>query len=656
MRNYFLLLIPTIGLLVGCGSNTEKTTQQPAVQNESATSKNTTTAVNPSAAVENLSNSPTEILPHEPKTPDIWIAAAQGNVDDVRHYLKSDSSLLNRPDEKGLAPLHKAALAGRIETVTFLLDSGAKINVRVTTFQGTPLQYAAAYGHLEVARLLVDRKANVNAKDTRGRTPLDWADLKGHAQIVQLLRPLTNESASAVTTKEPTRSTKPLAPAPEPKQSDTLPAGRTPYKPTLQQASPRESLKFIKGDAKTIESDAPDFLVGEQGQLVTLIRPVVANLHIQDAFRVALHWEPSTGPLKGNNHTPSWFPRATLSSLKFKITTPDEKTMVLQAEAKGADTWNYGFYYRPTLLITLNEKGISTPRGFNGNWSKGKSDLHREGLYRITISGALMFGASGKGEREDPRYPPVPFETSEIAFFKSKARKPLSSIRQKAREKLGERFKVKEFLAPGFRTESGMVSGMVTEDPSGSLYVHFAGETINWGFKHYIANVDPNGKVLGLREKYVGTCVAEGTKVRTRRGLVAVEEVRIGDHVQGYDLTSRKCTFNHVEMVRRSRATKSMQIIGSLRLTGAHPVYTAEGWKPASQLNSSDKVFTDALRFEMGTHAIIEEQVDVYDLAVSGTHNFFAGGILVHNKDRAYSPALDDPWYFFWPKQVEKQQ
>ena len=58
----------------------------------------------------------------------------------------------------------------------------------------------------------------------------------------------------------------------------------------------------------------------------------------------------------------------------------------------------------------------------------------------------------------------------------------------------------------------------------------------------------------------------------------------------------------------------------------------------------------DALKYKRGTPAIIEEYVDTYDLAVSGTHNYFAGGVLVHNKDRSYIPGIDDPWYFFWPR------
>jgi hypothetical protein len=45
----------------------------------------------------------------------------------------------------------------------------------------------------------------------------------------------------------------------------------------------------------------------------------------------------------------------------------------------------------------------------------------------------------------------------------------------------------------------------------------------------------------------------------------------------------------------------------------------------------------------------IEGTVEVFDLTVDAPHNFFAGGFLVHNKDRDYSPSIDDDWYVLWP-------
>ena len=56
----------------------------------------------------------------------------------------------------------------------------------------------------------------------------------------------------------------------------------------------------------------------------------------------------------------------------------------------------------------------------------------------------------------------------------------------------------------------------------------------------------------------------------------------------------------------------------------------------------------DGYLFAIGGGARIESETKVFDLAVGPPHTYFAGGILVHNKDRGWSADLDDPWYFYW--------
>jgi len=50
------------------------------------------------------------------------------------------------------------------------------------------LHYAAAWGHKEAAELLIAKGANVNAKNDDGETPLDWAIIRKHTEIADLLR------------------------------------------------------------------------------------------------------------------------------------------------------------------------------------------------------------------------------------------------------------------------------------------------------------------------------------------------------------------------------------------------------------------------------------------------------------------------------------
>jgi len=48
--------------------------------------------------------------------------------------------------------------------------------------------YSSQYGHPIIAKLLLDAGADVRVKDTDGDTALALAKLKGHAEIVQLLK------------------------------------------------------------------------------------------------------------------------------------------------------------------------------------------------------------------------------------------------------------------------------------------------------------------------------------------------------------------------------------------------------------------------------------------------------------------------------------
>ncbi|KAJ4307503.1 Ankyrin repeat and FYVE domain-containing protein 1, partial [Fusarium piperis] len=53
----------------------------------------------------------------------------------------------------------------------------------------TPLHYAALCRHAEVISLLLDKGANIEAQDSDGRTPLQGAAAAGQETIKELLNP-----------------------------------------------------------------------------------------------------------------------------------------------------------------------------------------------------------------------------------------------------------------------------------------------------------------------------------------------------------------------------------------------------------------------------------------------------------------------------------
>lgn len=127
-------------------------------------------------------------------------------------------------------------------------------------------------------------------------------------------------------------------------------------------------------------------------------------------------------------------------------------------------------------------------------------------------------------------------------------------------------------------------------------------------------------------------CIAAGEMVTTARGRVPVDQVKPGDRVAtrlGWrEVTASALTRSAADVVRVVASGGY-----SVRCTGNHRVWTANrDWVRADSLRPGDRVMSEPSR---RLHAILfvtpDGTADVYDLTVKDAHEFFAGGILVHN-------------------------
>ncbi len=85
-------------------------------------------------------------------------------------------------------PIHTAAKAGDLAAVQAELDAGVDVDAKDEDYRDwTPLMYAALDGHKEVVELLIAKGADVNAKNKVGQTPLQFTAWKGHKEIAELL-------------------------------------------------------------------------------------------------------------------------------------------------------------------------------------------------------------------------------------------------------------------------------------------------------------------------------------------------------------------------------------------------------------------------------------------------------------------------------------
>jgi len=128
-------------------------------------------------------------------------------------------------------------------------------------------------------------------------------------------------------------------------------------------------------------------------------------------------------------------------------------------------------------------------------------------------------------------------------------------------------------------------------------------------------------------------CVAEGTLISTENFSTPVETLKVGDKIWGYDLETKKKALTTIEAIHSSVSDYVIRISDGLMVTPVHPVYANDQWVPAGQLNVGDSLLGEnGERIEIVTMKTITGKLMVYDLTVGPPHNFFAGGILVHNK------------------------
>jgi hypothetical protein len=157
------------------------------------------------------------------------------------------------------------------------------------------------------------------------------------------------------------------------------------------------------------------------------------------------------------------------------------------------------------------------------------------------------------------------------------------------------------------------------------------------------------------------SCFGAGTLVATPNGPTPIERLRIGDRVLAYDLESEAIVVSKVtavfvhELVRTSvvrlerglaaqKRPERLRAEGDteLRVTPNHPIFSPETRKfvDAGTLRAgSPLLYLDGRRTTPGKCGGFDETVSrvetVYNITVERHHNYFANGVLVHNKSYA---------------------
>lgn len=107
--------------------------------------------------------------------PYLMIACGQHNAANVNQLIKYGASP-NDTLSNGYSVLMAASSFGSCEVVEALLKQGAKTNQTRKVDGMTALMFAAFNGDVKKVKLLLDYKADKYAKDTNGKTPLNYVD------------------------------------------------------------------------------------------------------------------------------------------------------------------------------------------------------------------------------------------------------------------------------------------------------------------------------------------------------------------------------------------------------------------------------------------------------------------------------------------------
>ncbi len=203
-------------------------------------------------------------------------------------------------------------------------------------------------------------------------------------------------------------------------------------------------------------------------------------------------------------------------------------------------------------------------------------------------------------------------------------------------------------VAPGVGTAIGFAVGLVAY----LVIDYLAGDAVESGTRSVIraASGPPQGAtgaaVHRFEERpFPAGCFAGDTPVRMADGTVRhIEALRPGDTVLAFDPESgtigpEVVQALHVHGVRPCLELHFEGVDGALRVTREHPFLSGNHWLEAGWLQPGAAV----VRLDP-TGAAVEKTtlvrslttpglVKVFNLTVGGPHTFFAGDILVHNKN-----------------------
>lgn len=139
-------------------------------------------------------------------------------------------------------------------------------------------------------------------------------------------------------------------------------------------------------------------------------------------------------------------------------------------------------------------------------------------------------------------------------------------------------------------------------------------------------------------------CFVLNTKVKTKDGEKAIQDIRIGDYVLAKDEKTGKQAYKQVEWLFQRNVTKVYEIhVGKevIKTTSEHPFWVVgEGWVQAEDLKEGDWLETNEGKAVAISKIVVKhENTTVYNFKVADYHSYFVSNLNIwtHN-------SCDVPW------------
>ena len=185
-------------------------------------------------------------------------------------------------------------------------------------------------------------------------------------------------------------------------------------------------------------------------------------------------------------------------------------------------------------------------------------------------------------------------------------------------------------MPPSSLTDIGVNTPSTGAVP-GTGYPDENGNTWYWSEGQGWYTVDQSGSTQGI---YQTLCFTGDTRIITIDGSKAIELINKDDIVKTFDLKNNELKESIVTKTFKHKNPDGYIVINNiLKTTPNHPFYSNGEWKEAGKLVIGDKIlYMDGVEHKVKSIDAVDKSLDVYNIEVDDTHNYFAEGYLVHNK------------------------